>query len=252
MKPGQYERFEHLRFDDFRRLASDETLSPHEKIGFPDEYRAGKEADILADLTAKAPALLRQNQIVFDIGAGCGVLAHRLIATCRDRGHELVLLDSEEMLAQLPDGPGIVKAPGYYPGDHGAVLSEYAGRVDAVLAYSVLHYVFVEGNVFEFVDASLPLLAPGGRMLIGDIPNVSKRKRFFASAQGVRHHQAFTDTSTMPPVVFNTVEGDRIDDAVVLALVARSRAAGYDAYVLPQADPLPMANRREDILVCRP
>jgi hypothetical protein len=48
------------------------------------------------------------------------------------------------------------------------------------------------------------------------------------------------------------IEHDQIDDAVVFALVQRARAAGFDAYVLPQDASLPMANRREDILIVRP
>jgi hypothetical protein len=34
--------------------------------------------------------------------------------------------------------------------------------------------------------------------------------------------------------------------------VARCRAAGFDAYIVPQRDGLPMSNRREDIFVTRP
>jgi hypothetical protein len=131
-------------------------------------------------------------------------------------------------------------------------LPELAGRVDALLCYSVFHYVFAESNPFDFVDRALSLLAPGGRMLIGDLPNVSRRKRFFSSAAGAAFHREFTGRDEDPTVVFNRTETGKIDDAVVLALLARCRAAGFDAFVLPQAPGLPMANRREDILVCRP
>ena len=62
----------------------------------------------------------------------------------------------------------------------------------AILSYSVLHYVFVESSIWSFLDTSLDLLAHSGEMLIGDIPNISKRKRFFASPQGIAHHRAFT------------------------------------------------------------
>ena len=106
--------------------------------------------------------------------------------------------------------------------------------------------------MYDFVDACLSLLAPGGQLLIGDIPNVSKRKRFFASAAGVRCHQQYTGTDEVPAVMFNTLERSKIDDAVVLAILGRARAAGFDAYVLPQAAELPMANRREDVLIVRP
>jgi len=38
----------------------------------------------------------------------------------------------------------------------------------------------------------------------------------------------------------------------VLAVLAHARAAGMHAFVVPQASGLPMANRREDILIGRP
>jgi hypothetical protein len=115
-----------------------------------------------------------------------------------------------------------------------------------------LHYVFTESNVWEFLDRSLDLLSAGGEMLIGDIPNVSKRKRFFSSEAGIRFHQGFTGTNDVPEVTFNEIEHHKIDDAVVLSLLSRARTQGFDAYVVPQQSELPMANRREDILIRRP
>jgi hypothetical protein len=38
----------------------------------------------------------------------------------------------------------------------------------------------------------------------------------------------------------------------VFALLGRARAAGFDAYVVPQGAALPLANRREDVLITRP
>jgi hypothetical protein len=152
----------------------------------------------------------------------------------------------------LPDGPGLVKVPGRYPAEAGPLFAEFAGRVDVIVCYSVLHYVFAEQPLFVFLDCSLGLLAEGGQLLLGDIPNVSKRKRFFRSAAGVRHHQEFTGSGEVPAVAFNTLEPGKIDDAVVLAILDRCRAAGFDAYVVPQPPALPMANRREDIVILRP
>src|SRR5262249_59948941 len=73
-----------------------------------------------------------------------------------------------------------------------ALFAQYDGRINAIICYSVLHYVFEEGNVFDFLDRSLQLLAPGGAMLLGDIPNASKRKRFFASARGAAFPKRLT------------------------------------------------------------
>ncbi len=238
-------------------------MSRHERVGFPDEYRDGYEATIFRDVCGKLTNLARRGRTVFDIGCGCSDLPVLLADLCRTQSHRLILCDSEEMLAHLPDEASACrtdcqsvllprKAPGCFPRDSVDLLREFAGRVDAILTYSVLQYVFVESSVFDFVDACLSLLSPGGQLLIGDIPNVSKRKRFFASAVGVRCHQQFTGTDEAPVVAFNALERSKIDDAVVLSIVSRARAAGFDAYLLPQASDLPMANRREDVLIVRP
>ena len=251
MSAEDYKRFADLTFDDFRRLAKDDTLSPYERIGFPVSYREGKEEAIFADINAKLPSLAGRGKVVLDVGPGCSGLPVMLTELCRAQGHTLLLVDSEEMLARLPDEPFAKKIAGYYPRCEG-LFEEYGGRVDAILCYSVLHYVFAESNVWDFLDSSLALLADGGEMLIGDVPNVSKRRRFFASPAGVKFHQEFTGTDSTPEVAFNRVERMQIDDAVVLSLLMRARAAGCDAYVLPQRADLPMANRREDILIRKP
>jgi 2-polyprenyl-3-methyl-5-hydroxy-6-metoxy-1,4-benzoquinol methylase len=244
------ERFKDLTFDDFRALAADDSLSAHEKIGFPDSYRAGKGSAIIADIRRKLPALDRPGARVLDVGPGCGEVALLLLEHCRRLDQELVLIDSAEMLARIPDPHRGRKLAGYYPRDCGALADE--PPFDAIITYSVFHYVFKESPYFEFVDFSLGLLAPGGAMLIGDIPNASMRKRFFASAAGVKFHLAYTGGDQPPEVAFNTLEPGAIDDAVVLSIVQRCRAAGFHAYAVPQAEDLPMANRREDVLIVHP
>lgn len=243
--------FANIGFEDFRRLATDKTLSKYERIGFPDSYRKGFEALIFSDILQKLPYLGAENKCVLDIGPGCTDLPTLLIDLCRERDHKLVLIDSKEMLDFLPDDPFIEKVTALYP-NCPELIAQYRGAVDVILCYSVLHYVLVDTAFFRFLDVSLSLLAPGGQMLIGDIPNISKRKRFFASESGVRFHQEFMKTNDLPNVAFNQIEHDQIDDAVVFALLQRARAQGFDAYVVPQNPDLPMANRREDILITRP
>lgn len=245
------QQFDNLTFEDFRRMATDDTLSCYEKIGFPDSYRAGKEEYIFRDILQKLPQLCRERQVVLDIGPGCSGLAHSLIALCEERGHTLLLVDSREMLDQLPERDYLHKYPALYP-QCPALFAQYRGEVQVILVYSVLHYIFADGNLFDFLDSSLSLLAPGGSMLIGDIPNISKRKRFFSSAAGIACHHDYTGGQEAPTVVFNQVEKGKLDDAVLFSLLLRCRMAGYDAYVLPQSSDLPMANRREDILITRP
>jgi hypothetical protein len=245
-------QFEEITYESFRRRAIDSSLSLHEKIGFPDSYREGKEGLILDDIASKLTRLSHREQVVVDVGAGCGALARLMMERCGEQEHRLFQVDSPEMLALLPKVPHAEQVPGRFPEDCDELLDELRGRVHCVLAYGVLPCVFVESNVFEFVDRALELLAEGGQLLLADLPNLSKRKRFFASEAGVRFHQEFMNTSERPDVEFNVLEPGGFDDAVVLAIVSRCRSAGFDAYVIPQRDGLPFANRREDILVVRP
>ncbi|MEO1287411.1 MAG: SAM-dependent methyltransferase, partial [Chloroflexota bacterium] len=111
------------------------------------------------------------------------------------------------------------------------------------------HYIFEEGNIYDFLDQSLSLLNNGGHMLIGDIPNISKRKRFFSSETGIAFHKDFMKTDKPPIVSYDQVEFTKIDDGVLFGLMLRARTQGFDSYLLPQPDSLPMANRREDLLI---
>jgi hypothetical protein len=248
---NDYSRFANLSFDDFRNMAKDDSLSCYEKIGFPNSYRQNKEHLIFEDIIGKLPLLCTQNKVVLDIGSGCSELPLMLIDLCQKNEHTLILIDSEEMLSHLPNEPFIKKIIGYYP-DCNDLFNKYRGEVDVILTYSVLHYIFVESNIWNFLDSSLELMSDGGEMLIGDIPNVSKRKRFFSSKNGIKFHQNFIGKEELPEVSFNNIEHHLIDDSVVLSLVTRARSQGFDAYVLPQKSDLPMANRREDILIRKP
>jgi hypothetical protein len=252
MKAIDFTKFKDISYDSFRVRALDDSLSDYEKVGFPDEYRAGREEAIFDDICRKLPRLTRPGAAIVDLGPGCGGLARRMIDLCRQYGHRLAQIDCPEMLAKLPEAAFITKVPGRFPADCGAFVAGWREQTDCVLAYSILPCVFEDGNIFNFIDTALSLLAPGGACLLGDIPNVSKRKRFFSSAAGIQFHQQFMETREPPRVEFNTPEPGKLDDAVVLAILARCRAAGFDAFVVPQPPELPLANRREDVLVIRP
>jgi hypothetical protein len=249
---NEHVRFGGLTFDDFRRRAADAALSRHEKVGFPDAYREGREEAIFRDVTGKLPALALRGRTILEVGPGCSALPHMLIELAHAREHRLLLVDSPEMLALLPEAPHVTKIPGRYPQDCRAALQPLTGRVDVLLAYSVIQYVFAEGDLWAFLDDSLALLAPGGEMLLADIPNSTMRNRFLASEAGRRHHEHYSGTSQPPRVEFGRPSPGEIDDAVVLGLLMRARNAGFHAYALPQPLELPMANRREDLLVRRP
>lgn len=250
-KDNDLTRFAKLGFEDFRKLAADNTLSAYEKIGFPDSYREGKEPLIFADILAKLEPLQQPGAVVLDVGPGCSDVPQMLIQHAGSLGQELHLVDSAEMLDQLGDGEGVHKTAAFYP-ECDELITQLRGRTDAVIVYSVLHYIFVDTNLFKFLDTTLSLLAPGGAILLGDIPNISMRKRFFSSGTGAAFHRDFTGRDEDPEVKPYRIEPDQIDDAVVFAILQRARNAGFHGYMLPQPKYLPLANRREDILIVRP
>ncbi len=243
--------YDNLNYDEFRKLALQKNLSSSQKIGFPDSYRAGKENIIFDDISAKLSLFRRGKGTALDIGPGCGDLARVICKYCDGNEIDLVLVDSAEMLSNLPDYPRVTKCVGRFP-DIDGFHDNYRESFDAVIVYSVIQYVFVEGNLWDFIDKTLALLKEGGELLIGDIPNSMMRKRFFSSRSGKKYHADYTGRDEEPEVMFNQLEPGKIDDAVVLAILSRARLQGFQAWVMPQMDSLPMANRREDILIRRP
>jgi hypothetical protein len=238
-------------YEAFQARAQDRSLSDNQKAGFPDAVRNGRSEAILADIATKLPALNRAGAAVLDIGPGCGELARCLIQRTGKLEQRLTLIDGHEVLARLPQADHVRGIDGPFPACLARPIPPI-GLFSAILAYSVAQYVFAEANLFGFIDEALKLLDEDGALLIGDLPNTSMRKRFLASPSGRRHHAEYYAGLPCPEPSFNALEPGHIDDSVVLGVVARARAAGFQAFVVPQARELPMANRREDILIRRP
>src|SRR5579884_4134192 len=215
-----------LDYEGLRRRARDPHLSANEKMGFAPWHRDDNEPAIFADILAKLPALRDSGRVVVDIGPGCGALARLLIEHCAAHRHRLVLVDSPEMLALLPERAGILKLAGRYPGNAAAVGAAAGGMADAVLCYSVLHVICLDDEPFAAVDAVTALLAPGGSALFGDIPNRSKRQRFLASAAGAEFRRRGIAAGLPPEPADASGAGGGIDDALLAALAERAHAAG--------------------------
>jgi hypothetical protein len=241
----------YIDFATFRYLAVDPSLNRHAKIDDPENRRAGKEPLIFADIRAKLPMLDQPGNRIADIGPGCDTLPRLVIDHAQKLGHRLTAIDAPEMLALLPDGPTIEKIGWAFP-HCDEFLATNAGTFHAVIAYSVLHYVFPHGNVWEFLDAGLALLASGGGFLIGDVPNRSKRDRFLGSEAGAGLRTTLAAAGVAQTPRLNQPVPYEIDDAVIYGLIGRANAAGFDAYILPQPPSLPFADRRLDLLFTRP
>jgi hypothetical protein len=241
-------------FDRFRKQASDMGKSLNERADFPDSVRGGKADAVVKDIAHKLGLDESSGHLVLDIGCGCTELATALYEFCKSRGHRLILLDSEEVLSAIQGvtpGDHVVIWPGRFPECCDRLREEF-GKIDRILVYSVLQYALADGNVWSFVEKAACLLPDGGRLLLGDLPNASARRRFLASPAGRQYHKAHYDRHTEPEVKFNRLDENEIDDGLVIGLLTRMRMAGFHSFIMPQPENLPMANRREDMLIVRP
>lgn len=249
---SDFEKFKNLSYEDFKNLASDKSLSIYQKIGFPNEYRKGKEEYIYQDIIQKLGFDINPSgKCILDIGPGCSELPLLIMQYCEMNECDILLVDSAEMLEQLPKLNNAQKFEGYFPNDVPVLINNYQKKIDYIVAYSIFHYIFYNTCIFKFIDAALSLLKPGGKLLIGDIPNISKRKRFFSTEAGIKFHQEFTNSKSMPELPDLQNDYAHIDDGVIMGIMQRYRGFGFDTYLLPQNSKLPMNNRREDLLICK-
>ena len=242
--------FDGLSFEMFKRLAKDTSLSDYEKIGFPDSYREGYDNAIFEDILGKLPRLSENKSSFLDIGPGCSDLPKKIINESLKKNQFVTLIDSTEMLKLLPDNKSIQKINGFFPDC--IDQDNFQEKYDSILCYSVLHYIYAEEKIEDFVKTCCFLLNHNGTLLIGDIPNISKRNRFFSSEAGINFHKSFMNTSDLPDIIDSSSGANFIDDDTIKNIIFSFRAKGLDAYVVPQSKFLPMHNRREDIIVYKP
>lgn len=244
---GSKDMYDDYSYEIFQSLAADVNQSVYERIGFPDGHREGYEEIIYQDILSKLPSISRPGNLFLEIGPGASNLPKLVSNQVLEVGGHVTWIDGEAVLSHLPDGQAIRKIYGKFP-----LENQDLGLFDSILIYSVLHYINTESSLEIFLDSCLSLLNSGGRILIGDIPNVSMRKRFFSSQQGIEFHRKYMNTEKAPEVLFGNIELGKMDDSSFIHIIMRSRIQGFHAYLLPQDSRLPFANRREDILIVKP
>ncbi|MGH1403784.1 MAG: class I SAM-dependent methyltransferase [Alphaproteobacteria bacterium] len=137
---------------------------------------------------------------------------------------------------------------------------DFAQKYTKILAYSVVPALPDMDTVYAFIDKTLSILDPAGRVLLGDLANVDKKKRFLDSTRGQVFQKKWEELSSGQQQdddisVFQT-EQDRaavvMNDAVIFDLVGHIRKQGFHAYIVDQPQNLPFGNTREDIVIIGP
>jgi len=213
-------------------------------------YASQAEAErlILGDIEPKLG--LEPRHSLLEIGCGPG----NLLIPLAFRAARAVGIDHPEVVARARErcnDPRVEFIAGFFPD------VEVRGPFDRILAYGVVHILPDWPTLERFLDAAVDLLASGGRLLIGDLPNSDRKKRFLESEAGRRFDaewkRSMARSSGEDP--FRVFEGSAavhsLDDKSVLGLLARYRARGCHAYVVPQRPELPFGHTREDIVVER-
>lgn len=235
-----------VSFDNFAKAATQTDLVDTEIAGrYP--FQALAERRILSDLIQKLN--LQPADRLLEVGCGPGNLLIPLSFFVSSATGIDNLPAIERMRNRAPGATNLTGLAGNF-----LELDVGEARFDKILVYSVLHYLATEEEVFAFVDRCLACCAPGGQILLGDLPNRDRKQRFGASEAGQAVRADWDNQITQAGShAFDTLPGDQnlvaINDNLILAIMAHVRQRGYEAYLLPQPLELPFGGSREDILI---
>jgi ubiquinone/menaquinone biosynthesis C-methylase UbiE len=126
---------------------------------------------------------LTPSDIVLDIGAGPGNITLPLSFMVK----EIHAIDHENCLAQIekryPSLDNIKLLPGNF------LDLEIKETYSKIFFYSVLQYLANEDEVFIAINKAYQALAPGGILMLGDLPNRDKEERFRNSKAGQEYQK---------------------------------------------------------------
>jgi SAM-dependent methyltransferase len=212
---------------------------------YPSQTR--DERYIVDDVVGKLR--LTADDDLLEIGCGPGTLLIPLAFRCAsatgiDHADVLQLLQT-----RMAGPPHITTIAGDF------LSLDVKGRFDAILAYSVLSVLPDRTAVFSFAHRAASLLRKGGRLLLGDVANPDKKRRFLESPAGIAFQREWDQRQRATPPTSLAGEAaviGALDDRLITDLVYELRASGLDVYILPQPADLPFGHSREDLLVVAP
>lgn len=232
-------------FENYTQVAKKEAASNLEVAGRY-AFQALAEKRILADVTKKLG--LTGGDKLLEIGCGPGNLLVPLsywVGQASGIDNQIAL---DRLRSRGVDASRIHLIPGNFLEVDIEGLS-----FNKVLIYSVIQYMDSVETAINFITRAMSLLEPGGRLLLGDLPNTDKKTRWAQSEKGKvaaqQWHHQMTSVSDHPladlPVDNSLVS---VNDSFAFRIMAHGRDLGAETYLLSQSSDLPFGNTREDIL----
>ena len=226
---------------------SDSAISNVEKFG---RYHLQKEDEKRIVLEIIDKLKINATDSLLDIGSGTGNLSIPLSFFCSN----LIALVNPNVIKVLKGRSKGKENFDFISGDF--LNTKINNKFDKILIYSILHYLKDDAKVFEFIDKAISLIADGGKLLLGDIPNVSLKTRFINSSFGKKFANKWNTKLNLNkinnPIIKAEINDEQtpiFDDKLMLDMIEHIRSKNYNAYLMPQPSNLPFGYTCEDILV---
>lgn len=244
---------------DSNKFYANNATNSNDKTTIAGRYSSdsGKEKNIVSAILS----LLRfkEDNSFLDIGCGYGYVTDALLAHGKNNAIKTTLIDIKEVLNKIKNEKQFAFNTQFIEGNFPKNLQHSLNdQFDHILIYSVLHCV---NNPELMIESAVKLLNPGGRLLIGDIPNVTKKGRFLASETGrafdANYKNIPLESATLYENSDDFVEKNKenlntlLSDDFVSQTFSKYRKLGYNVYLIEQPDSLPFSKTREDMLIVR-
>lgn len=232
-------------FVNYAQIAETETIG-HTELAGRYAFQAAAERRAILDVAGKLS--LESNDTLLEIGCGPG----NLLLPLSFMVEKSYGIDNAAALKRMKDRTGNSDTITAIPGNF-LQMKLPDIRLTKILIYSVLHYLSSVDEAERFISRALGLLSPGGRLLIGDLPNADKRARWSNSISGKKSTAAWYEqvsNAGQHPLSLQPSDENliNINDKAVFSLMQKARELGHESYLLPQKSDLPFGNTREDIL----
>jgi len=222
-------------------------------------HQVEQEKNIVPDIVNKLK--ITAKDVCLDIGCGTGNIAIPLSIVSK----KIIGIDHHKCIDKLRKRISGIKNIFLISGNFLDINIKKS--FDKIIVYSVLQYLSDKNELFRFIDKAIDLLKPNGKLLLGDLPNSSKEKRFFDSRTGKKYQKKWDKErqkfkkraeggdECIGDLLYGISKDSKyvaINDDLVLTILAHTRGKGFDAYVLPQPKELPFGYSREDIIIEKP